>query len=95
LFLLRHEDIAYIQADREYACIFFANGNKEDVFERLGEIEKKLPQKTFLRTGKSVIINRKYIYKIANTTLLLATPSVKYSVEISKEAMRQLKEILN
>jgi two-component system LytT family response regulator len=91
LFLLRPDDITYVEADRDYACMFFANGTKEDVFERLGEIEKKLPAETFLRVGKSVIINRKYIRKITDTTLQLVTPAASYSVEISRDAIRQLK----
>jgi DNA-binding LytR/AlgR family response regulator len=94
LFILRPEDIVYIEADRDYACMFFANGTKEDVFERLGEIEKKLPATTFIRTGKSVIINRNYIHKITDAKLQLVTSATTYEVEISKEAMRQLKEKL-
>ena len=92
LFLLRPDDIVYVEADRDYACMFFANGTKEDVFERLGEIEKRLPSEIFLRTGKSAIVNRQYIRKITDKTLQLATPAASYMVEISKEAMRQLKE---
>ncbi len=92
LFLLRPDDIVYVEADRDYAFMFFANGTKEDVFERLGEIEKKLPPDTFLRTGKSVIINRQYIRKISDKALQLVTPSASYMVEISKEAIKQLKE---
>jgi len=92
LFLLRPEDIVYVEADRNYACMFFTNGTKEDVFERLGDIEKKLPVETFLRTGKSVIVNRHYIRKITDKNLQLITPAVNYTVEISKEAMKQLKE---
>ena len=92
LFLLRPDDIVYVEADREYACIFFASGAKEDVFERLGEIEKKLPPETFLRAGKSVIVNRKYIHKITDTTLKLVTSSANYQVEISRNAIKQLKE---
>ena len=94
LFLLRPDDIVYVEADREYACMFFAGGAKEDVFERLGEIERKLPSKTFIRAGKSVIVNQKYIRKITDTTLQLFTPSAKYQVEISRNAIRQLKEKL-
>jgi len=92
LFLLRPDDIVYVEADRNYACMFFTNGTKEDVFERLGDIEKKLPAENFLRTGKSVIVNLKYIRKITDKNLKLITPAVNYTVEISKEAMKQLKE---
>jgi len=94
LFLLRPDDIVYVEADRDYACMFFANGTKEDVFERLGEIEKKLPPETFLRTGKSAIVNRKYIRKITDTSLQLVTPSTSYLVEISRSAIKQLKDKL-
>jgi len=94
LFLLRPEDIVYVEADRDYACMFFANGAKEDVFERLGEIEKKLPPSTFLRAGKSVVVNRKYIRKITNTALQLVTSSTSYTVEISRNAIRQLKDVI-
>ena len=94
LFLLRPEDIVYVEADRNYACMFFTNGTKEDVFERLGDIEMKLPVETFLRTGKSVIVNRQYIRKITDRNLKLVTPAVNYTVDISKEAIRQLREII-
>ena len=92
LFLLRPEDIVYVEADRDYAIMFLANGTKEDVFERLGEIEKKLPDEIFLRTGKSVIVNRKYIRKITDATVQLVTASANYTAEISKEAIKQLKQ---
>jgi len=92
LFLLRPDDIVYVEADRNYACMFLTNGTKEDVFERLGDIEKKLPAENFLRTGKSVIVNLKYIRKITDKNLKLITPAVNYTVEISKEAMKHLKE---
>ena len=91
LFLLRPDDIVYVEADRDYACMFFANGTKEEVFERLGEIEKKLPTDTFLRAGKSVVVNRKYIRKIADAALQLVTPATNYTVEISRSAIRELK----
>jgi two-component system LytT family response regulator len=94
LFLLRPEDIVYIKADNNYACMFFAGGAKEDVFERLGEIEKKLPSELFVRTGKSIIVNRKYIRKITDTTLQLVTPSASYQIEISRNAIKQLKDMI-
>ncbi len=94
LFLLRPDDIVYFEADRDYAVVFFSNGAKEDVFERLGEIEKRLPPDIFFRTGKSIIVNRKYIRKITDTKVQLVTPSATFPVEISRNAIRQLKEKL-
>ncbi|MDR1632746.1 MAG: LytTR family DNA-binding domain-containing protein [Dysgonamonadaceae bacterium] len=94
LFLLRPDDIAYIEADRDYSCVFLANGTREDVFERLGEIEQKLPPEIFLRTGRSIIVNRKYIRKITDASLLLVTPHASYVVEISRSAVKQIKDTL-
>ena len=94
LFLLRPDDIVYVEADRDYAYMFFANGAKEDVFERLGEIEKKLPPEIFFRAGKSVVINRKYIRKITDTAIQFVTPSASFLVETSKSATRQIKNKL-
>jgi len=90
-FFFHPDDIVYVEADRDYACMFLANGAKEDIFERLGAIEKKLPPELFWRMGRSFIINRKYIRKITDNTLQLVTPSANYAVEISRYAMRQLK----
>ncbi|MDR1356115.1 MAG: LytTR family DNA-binding domain-containing protein [Tannerellaceae bacterium] len=95
LFVLRPDDIAYIEADRDYALVFFAGNAKEEyVFERLGEIEKKLPPAKFLRTGKSVIVNRKYIRKITNNSIRIVTPGANYRVEVSREAINKLKDTL-
>jgi len=92
LLLLRPDDIAYVEADRNYACMFLANGAKETVFEKLSDIEKKLPAETFLRAGKSIIVNRKYTHKITDTTLQLITSSTRFLVQISRKAAREMKE---
>ena len=92
LLLLSPDDIVYAEADHDYAFLFFSNGTKEDVYERLGEIEKKLPAEIFLRAGKSFIVNRKYIRKITDSTLHLVTASKSYQVEISRSAIKQLKD---
>jgi two-component system LytT family response regulator len=94
LFLFHPDDIVYVEADKEYACMYFHNGAKEDVFARLGDIEKKLPPDTFLRAGKSYIINRKFIRQITNNTLQLATPAANYSLELYRSVIKQLKETL-
>ena len=91
VFLFRPEDIAYIEADRDYACAWLANGTKEDIFERLGEIERRLPAAEFVRAGKSVVINRRYIRKLTDTAVHLATQSTGYIVEISRAAVKELK----
>jgi len=91
LFLLRPDDIVYLEADGNYACMYLAGGAKEDVFERLGEIEKRLSPETFLRAGKSFVINKKYVRKITDNSLQLFTPAGSYLLELSRIAIRQLK----
>jgi two-component system LytT family response regulator len=94
LLLLKVDDIAYIEADGNYACMWLANGDSETIFERLGEMEKNLPPDKFLRAGKSIIINRQYIRQIhvRKSTVQLATPFTTYTVEVSAVALKQLKE---
>jgi DNA-binding LytR/AlgR family response regulator len=94
VFLFRPEDIVCVEADRDYACMILANGSKEDVFERLGEIERRLPTDTFIRAGKSVIVNRVYIRKITDTAIHLATSAASHTVEISRAAAKELKSRL-
>jgi len=94
LFLFRPDDIVYLEADGNYACMYLAGGSKEDVFERLGEIEKRLPPETFIRAGKSFIINRKYVRKITDNSLQLFTSAGSYLLELSRIAIRQLKDDL-
>jgi len=94
LFLLRADDIVYMEADGNYACMYLAGGAKEDVFERLGEIEKRLSHETFIRVSKSFIINRKYVRKITDNSVQLFTSSGSYLLELSRTAIRQLKDEL-
>lgn len=95
LILLKPEDIVYVKADGNYAQIGLANGDTEEIFERLGEIEKALPAHIFLRTGKSLVINRQYIRRInlKKCRIEVATPTVSYPLEVSEKAIRLIKDI--
>jgi DNA-binding LytR/AlgR family response regulator len=58
-------DIVYFEADGNCCKLFTAKYTEEPVFERLGDVEKKLlPSTMFIRAGKSHLVNKKYIYKI-------------------------------
>ena len=92
LLFVKPEDIVYVSADGDYANMFYTNGTKEYVFERLGEIEKKLSFNIFIRVGKSIVINKKYIHKITNESIQLLTQQANYSVKISRNAANELKE---
>lgn len=96
LILLKPENIAYVEADGNYSIIALANGETEDIYERLGEIEKKLTDKSFIRLGKSVIVNREYIRQIdsKHSCLKLITPQSSFTVAIPKNYVKILKETL-
>lgn len=93
LLLVKAEDIAYIQGDRNYSKMFLANGECEDIFERLGKIEQILPTNIFERAGKSVIINKKYVRSINSrkSPLQIVTPSASYEVPISANVLKTMK----
>jgi two-component system LytT family response regulator len=96
ILLLKPMDIAYILADGNYAQIYMANGESDEIFERLGEIEKTLPDDIFLRAGKSLIINRQYVRQIntRKSTVQVMTPTMSANLNVSENGVKQLKESL-
>lgn len=94
--ILSDADIVYIQADGNYAQIKLLQGKDELIFERLGEIEKKLNPAIFIRVSRSLIINRNYVRKL-NTkkpSCTLVTPAESYTVSIPKGACEELQNKL-
>ncbi len=70
---------------------------------QLGQVEKMLASQlgsegsVFIRIGKSLIINRSYIYYInvpKQKLTLSDVESFSHTVAASKEALKQLKELL-
>ncbi len=70
---------------------------------QLGQIEKMISSQLgsegniFIRIGKSLIINRSYIYYInvpKQKLILSDAKNFNHSVSASKEALRQLKELI-
>lgn len=70
---------------------------------QLGQVEKIISSQlgsegnNFIRIGKSLIINRSYIYYInvpKQKLTLSDTSTFSHSVTASKEALKQLKELL-
>ncbi len=85
------DDILYVKADGNYSNMFLITDNEETIFERLGEIERKLADEPgIVRAGKSHLVNKKYIYKIEykKRICVMQTPSGKqYKVELSAGGM--------
>lgn len=103
--LLRIEahNIIYFEADGNYTHIVTANNIKATVCASLSDMEQKLEQalnvkkNIFARIGKRHIVNLAYVYRINPLKRLLVLTdfsTFSYQLEVSKEALRQLKEIM-
>lgn len=97
------ERIVYISSDGNYSTLIQADGETRMLSYQLGQIEKMIASQlgsdgnVFIRIGKSLIINRSYIYYINITKQQLHLSDVlsfKHTVSASKEALKQLKELL-
>ena len=95
LLLVKSENIVYVEGDGNYARMALANGEFEEIFERLGEIEQALPKDIFIRAGKSIILNKHYIRRInaRKSTVQMVTPGAAFEVEVSAGALKQLKNL--
>lgn len=97
------ECIVYIASDGNYSTLVQRDGEVRMVSYQLGQIEKMISDQLgtdgniFIRIGKSLIINRSFIYyiNIPKQKLILSdTCSVNHTVTASKEALKQLKELI-
>ena len=95
--------IIYIASDGNYSTLVQTDNEVRMLSYQLGQIEKMISTQlgsdgeTFIRIGKSLIINRSYIYfiNIPKQKLILSdVASFSHSVTASKEALRQLKEFI-
>lgn len=97
--------VAYIEADSNYCHVVFINGVKVTLLTSLLNIEKLINEcfnddtPTFLRIGKSHIVNRRYILRInlPRQRLLLSDLDSPRPLEISvsREALKALKQKLD
>lgn len=95
--------IVYIASDGNYSTLVQADGEVRMLSFQLGQIEKMIATQLgsdgniFIRIGKSLIINRSFIYYInvpKQKLILSDVASFSHSVTASKEALKQLKELL-
>jgi DNA-binding LytR/AlgR family response regulator len=100
---IAQEHIIYISSDGNYSTILLSDGDARLVTFQLGQLEKMMADQlgsagnSFIRIGKSLIINRNYVYyiNIPKQQLVLSDKAAaKYTVTASKEALKQLKELL-
>lgn len=86
------ENIYFFKADGNYAVLIHSQG-EDMIFERLGSIAEKLENQHFIRAGRSVIINKKYIYKVdrKRSLCILKTPDGKtFQIPLSEAALKAI-----
>ena len=97
------ERIVYLSSDGNYSSLIQTDGEVRMLSYQLGQIEKMISSQLgsdgniFIRIGRSLIINRSYIYyiNIVRQKLTLSdVASFNHTVTASKEALKQLKELL-
>lgn len=103
LITVKLDRVAYFEADANYCHVVFINGAKATLLTSLVSIEKLLSERfkqnasNFIRIGKKVIVNSRFIFQI-NTLrqrLILSdfvSPNV-LELNISKEALKNLKNL--
>lgn len=97
------ERIIYIASDGNYSTLMQTDGEVRMLTFQLGQIERMIADQlgsegnNFIRIGKSLIINRSYIYYInvpKQKLTLSDVASFSHTVAASKEALKQLKELV-
>ena len=96
------EHIVYISSDGNYSTLVQTDGEMRMISYQLGQVEKMMNDqlgkecgRLFIRIGKSIIINRSYVYYINVTRQKLTLSDIRtfsHTVSASKEALKQLKE---
>ncbi len=95
------DDIVFVQADGNYSDLYLFNGKPHKMTFKLkffDEAFSRLSNNTFVRVGKSLIVNKRYIYVINLMTqdLLLSGSrlSVDFKLRASREALKELKTLM-
>lgn len=96
------DEIVYVRADGNYSDLMFTSGKVRKMTFQLhyfDEVFQQLHNNMFVRVGRSMIVNKRYIHVINLTEqmLLFAGQSIKADiapVRLSRDALKQLKELL-
>lgn len=95
------DDIAFIAADGNYSDVYLTNGNPHKMTFKLHFFDETLQQladNMFVRVGKSLIVNRHYVYiiNLVSQELVLSGNCLKadFKLKASKEALKQLKALM-
>ena len=103
LIRVKLERVAYFEADSNYCHVVFINGARATLLTSLINVEKLLSEQfkknasNFIRIGKKVIINSRFIFQInvLRQKLILSdfvSPNI-IELNISKDALKNLKNL--
>ena len=92
------DDIVFVHADVNYSDVLLYNGKKHTMTFQLhffDESFQRLKNNFFVRVGRSLIVNKNYIYLInltdQNIILTGGKLADEYIVRASKDALKELK----
>lgn len=98
---MQTDDIVFVQADGNYSDVYLFNGKPHKMTFKLhffDEVFQKLKNNTFVHVGKSLIVNKNYIYVINLTSqeLLLSGSRLRgdFKLKASREALKELKALM-
>lgn len=101
LFRVPTDDIVYIEASGNYSDVHLFNGEVVTMTFQLHyfvEALSKLKQNFFARVGKSLIVNKNFVYSINITCqdlkLMDHRVNKAFKLRASKEALKELKTVL-
>ena len=89
---LQFSDIRYMKADGRYTHIFVKEDHKYTVRQTLGELETKVPDKTFFRSHRSYLVNLDYLQSIETFEMVVWIDG--NPIPLSKEKKSVLSKLL-
>lgn len=95
---VQSDDIILVHADGNYSQLMLYTGKKHTMTFQLhyfNEIFQKLKNNPFIRVGRSLIVNKNYIYLVNITEQKMILTGGKlddeYELKASKDALKELK----
>ena len=96
------DEIVYVRADGNYSDLVLTNGKSRKMTFQLHFFDgvfQQLQDNLFVRVGRSLIVNKRYIHVINLTEQTLTFSGQQINgdirpVNVSREALKQLKELL-
>jgi len=89
---INFNDIRYLEAQKEYVCIYLLNSEPVKTLTRLKNIEEILPKATFMRIHRSFIVNLNHIVTVERNRIIYSN---KESIVVSNTYLNQFMSFIN